>query len=77
MAEPREIKISVEFSIESTEHVQVEFRRDPVAVVIGGHQSRLIFHHVDSQQQRIARLQLTGQIAKNRSRLVGCEVADA
>ena len=77
MAEPREIKISAKLSIEAMQHVQVEFCRDPVSVVIGSHQGRLIFHHVYPQQQRITGLQLAAQIAKNRPRLFGCEVSDA
>ncbi len=46
MAEPREIKISVKLAIEAMQHVQVEFCRDPVSIVIGSHQGRLIFNHV-------------------------------
>ena len=70
MTEPRRIKISVKLSIEAMQHVQVEFRSNPAAVVVGCHQRRLIFHHVHAQQQHITGLQLTPEIAKNRPRLL-------
>jgi hypothetical protein len=56
MAEARQIEIGAKLTIEAMQHVQVEFRRNPVSVVIGCQQGRPIFHHVQTQQQRIASL---------------------
>ncbi len=76
MAKPREIEVSVKFAIEAMQHIQVELGRDPVSVVVGSHQGRLIFHHVDSLEQRITRLQLPLKWPNNCSRLFAFEVAD-
>ena len=77
MAEAAGIEVRAEFSIEAMQNVQIERRGDAISVVIRPHQSRFVFHHIRTQEQRIASPELRPQIAKNGASLLRRKVADA
>jgi hypothetical protein len=77
MPEAVGIKIRTEFPIEATQNVQIERRSNAISVVIRPHESRLVFHHIRTQQQDIAGFELGPQLAKNVASLLWREVTDA
>ena len=71
------IEVRTELSIEAMQNIQIERGGDAISIVICPHESRFVFHHVRTQQQRIAGSELRPQIAKNGASLLRREVADA
>src|SRR5271166_5322790 len=57
MTEARHIKVSPQFSIKTTQNVQVELGGNSIAVVICSQKGGFVFHQVCSEQQRVSGLQ--------------------
>lgn len=77
MPEAAGIEVRAEFPIEAVQNVQIKRYGDASLIVIRPHESRFVFHHICTQQQRIAGPELRPQIAKDGASLLRREVADA
>src|SRR5262245_53645328 len=76
MPERSEVEIGAQLAVDAREQVEVELRRHPARVVVGGMQARRVLLEVDADQQAAARAGHGAGVLQEGGRLERREIAD-
>ena len=71
-----DVEVCAEFAVQAVQHVQIEFGRDPLAVVVRRVKDGRVLPEVDADQQRPAVPGFLAHHVEQRLRLAAREVAD-